>query len=194
MPTPVFIRAVLWLWLLFAVYAAHTQQLAERHPAAYPLLVVGLGAAFVVLGARLKLVRDWFNGFDLRALVLLSTTRFVGLYFLHLFTQGELPAQFAFVFGWSECLIAASALVVGAAPLKPALRRRVVGVWNIVGFVGLALLTVNLTQLALDDRAIHVLFAQLPLALLPTFLLPLLLATHVLIYRRIAKESDAERA
>jgi hypothetical protein len=188
MPTPVFIRAVLWLWLLTAVYLGHTHKLAGTHAATLPLLMVGLAGAFLLLG-RLKLVRDWFNGFDLRALVLLSTTRFVALYFLHLFTLGELPAQFAFVFGWSESLIAASALVVGAAPLKPALRHRVVGIWNIVGFIGLALLTFNLTSLALSDRAIHALLTQLPLVLLPAFLLPLLLATHVLIHRRLAREA-----
>lgn len=190
MPTPVFIRALLWLWLLAAVYAGHMQKLAGTSPLVLPALVLTLAAAFVFVGGRIKLVRDWFAAFDLRALVLLSTTRFVGLYFLHLFTRGEMPAAFAFVFGWSESLIAGSALVVGAAPLKPALRQRLVGIWNVVGLIGLALLTFNLTRLALDDAAVHDLFTQLPLSLLPTFLLPLLLATHVLIYRRLEKSPE----
>jgi len=185
MPTPVLIRALLWLWLLIALYLGHTEKLADVSAFVLPVLVLGLAAAFVFVGKRLKLVRDWFASFDLRALVLLSTTRFVGLYFLHLFTRGEMPARFAYVFGWSEALVAGSALVLGAAPLKPAFLARAVTIWNVVGCIELVLLTFNVMRLTAADPATHALFAQLPLSLWPTFLMPLLLATHILIYRRL---------
>lgn len=194
MATPLFIRGLLWLWLLAAVYLGHTQGLAHLPAWALPLLCVALAGAVIFLGDRIKLVREWFDGVELRALVLLSVTRFVGFYFLHLFARGELPAQFAFVSGWSENLIAASALVVAVAPFKAPLRRRVLAVWNVIGFVGLVLLTYNVTRLAGDDEAAAQLFGQLPLNLLPQFLLPLLLVTHFLIHRRLERENQSAAA
>lgn len=188
MPTPLFVRAAVWLWLLFAVYLANARALAGQPPYVFALCLL-VPAATVIAGYELlKPVRSWLDALDLRMLVFLHTTRFLAVFFLILHGRGELPGEFALPTAWGEIIIAAGALVLAVLPLARATHRRAVAVWNLVGFAGAVFGTVNAARVALGGDARMQVFTDLPFALLPTFLVPLILASHVVLFRRLQRE------
>jgi hypothetical protein len=126
---------------------------------------------------------------DLRAVVALHLTRFVGIYFLALFRRGELPFAFAVPGGWGDILVATLALLllsVGAP--RTGGRRLIYATWNLIGLVDLLFVVVTAARLGLTEPESMRALTRLPLSLLPTFLVPLLLASHLLIGVRLARD------
>ena len=154
-----------------------------------PIQVIIFALTGLILAAYAKVsgVRQWLDGIDLRALVLLHVTRFVGFYFLLLYNRGELPYAFAVPAGWGDNLTAALALVVSFAPMGARTRLRAINIWNMIGLADILLVVFSAARLGLSDPAQLRPFTHLPLALLPTFLVPLIIATHVIIHLRVRR-------
>ena len=186
MPVALVIRLVFWLWFGAAVAAGHFLVLQRIPPPAIPGIIFGL-TGLVLLGYfALRSVREWVDRLDLRTLVLLHLTRFVGIYFLVLFQRGELPRAFAVPGGIGDLAVATLALPVALAPLAEPQRLRAIFIWNVVGLADIALVLATAVRINLADPAqLHAL-TYLPLSLLPTFLVPLIIATHVIIFVRVA--------
>jgi hypothetical protein len=191
MSVSVLVRLFFWLWFAAAVALGHFRALERLPPAGIPLVVFGTAGALLYAYFRLPALRAWVDALDLRALVLLHVTRFVGIYFLVLHQRGDLPRAFAIPAGIGDIAVAAMALPVALAPLTHSGRRRVVTVWNVVGLVDILLVAATAARLNLADPAQMWTFRQLPLALLPTFLVPLIIATHVIIFVRLARTQRA---
>ena len=136
--------------------------------------------------------RRFVERVDLRALVLFHLTRFVGVYFLVLHARGELPWAFAVPGGWGDIAVAASALllVLRARPDCSAGRRAYV-VWNVVGLLDILGVVLTASRLALADPESMRALLRLPLSLLPTFVVPIVIATHLLMLRRLARAAPA---
>lgn len=191
MPTPLFVRAAAWLWLLYAVYLGHTRALAGAPTYAWALCIL-LPAALVVAACELiGMVREWIDALDLRMLVFLHTTRFLAVFYLVLHGRGQLPAEFAHTVGWGEIVVATGALVLGALSLPRTARLRAVGIWNVVGFATAVLGLVTAARVAFAGDARMNVFSDLPFSLAPTFILPLALASHVILYRRLQREEKS---
>jgi hypothetical protein len=187
MSAAILVRLLLWVWFGAAVYASHTLLLVRLPPLTLPALVLLLTVVALMAAFRIASVRAWVAALDLRALVLLHVTRFVGLVFLVLHQRGQLPAAFAVPAGFGDIVIALFALPVALAPLDPAQRQRIAYIWNIVGLIGELLVVATMFRLNATDPAQLRLLTHLPLSLLPTFLIPLLLATHVLLFVRLSR-------
>lgn len=186
-PTPPAIRLTLWCWLITALLVGHTQLLGAILGPAIPILVLSLTALVLAAYLRLGRVRAWVDGLDLRALVLLHVTRFVGLYFLLLHQRGELPAAFAVPAGWGDILVATGALAVAFAPLSERARLRAISLWNVVGLADILFVVATAGRLVTADPGQMTAFTRLPLSLLPTFLVPLIIATHLILYLRVRR-------
>ena len=180
-------RLVIWVWFGVAVTAGYQGLLRQTAAVTVPLLVVGLSAFAVYAYFRFRLVRAWLDGMELRSLVLLHLTRFVGIYFLFLHQRGELPGAFAVPAGFGDIFVATFVLPVVFAPLGDAERLRVISIWNVVGFVDILLVIFTAARLNLADPEQMEPFTRLPLSLLPTFLVPLLIASHVILFVRVAR-------
>lgn len=193
-PTPLSIRIVVWLWLITALYAGQQGWLRALPAPALVGMIGLLTAAVLAAHAKLAGLRRWVEALDLRALVLLHTTRFVGVYFLLLHQRGELPGAFAVPAGWGDIVVATGALLVSFLPLSPVNRHHALSTWNVLGLIDLLLVVSTAARLELaQPGAMHAL-RHLPLSLLPTFLVPLLLATHVMIFQRLRREPAADAA
>jgi hypothetical protein len=60
-------------------------------------------------------------------------------------------------------------------------------IWNTLGFVDIILVVFSALRFGLRDwQSMHAL-RELPLSLLPTFLVPLIIASHILIFVRLAR-------
>lgn len=186
-PFPVALRALGLLWLFCVLAVGKLQLLAQVPAPVIPAIVLGLTGLLLLAYRTSDQLRPWVDGLDLRALVALHLTRFVGLYFLYLESHDRVPPVF-FDAGVGDIVVAVLALGVILAPLTPAVRLRAITIWNVIGLVDILYVVANAGHLAFTAPASMGEFMQLPLSLLPTFLVPLIIATHVVIFIRISRE------
>lgn len=175
------------VWLLAALGLGATGRVASWRPPVPQLVLVGLTVLLLMAFVALPRFRRWLLALDLRWLVALHLTRFVGLYFLFIYYRdGGLPRAFAVPGGWGDIIVAtlALALLVAVGNLEP--RRGLVGLWNTLGLIDILFVVATASRLALADPDSMNALLSLPLSLLPTFLVPLLIADHVVVFWRIA--------
>jgi hypothetical protein len=178
---------MLTAWLVLALAAGASGRMASLRPPAPQLVLAALTIALIVLERQAGWLRAWVAAVDVRVLVGLHLTRFVGIAFLLLGQRGELPAAFAVPAGWGDLVVASLAgllLLGGVAPGGGG--RRLYQVWNGLGVLDLVFVVLTATRLSLaDPESMRALF-RMPLSLVPTFLVPLLLASHLWIWRRLS--------
>jgi len=186
-------RTVLLLglgWLLVATGLGAAGIVRTLRPPAAPLVVFGLTVVVLAAGWLLVGFRAWLSAIDERWLVGLHLTRFVGAYFLYLYGQGQLPYAFAVPGGWGDIAVASlAAILLVAGPPRDARRRWAYIVWNLFGLADILYVVVTAARLATADPESMVALLRLPLSLLPTFLVPLIVASHVVLGVRLARQS-----
>lgn len=182
-------RTVLFLvWFAAAAALSATGTLAALEPPVPQLLIGGLTALLLLAGAFLPGFRHWRAGINLRQLVALHITRFVGIWFLVLASRGTLPAAWAVPAGWGD--IAVATLAVGLVLFVPDLTARPVVLigWNLLGLADLLFVIITASRTALaDPDALRGLFA-FPTGVIPVFLVPILLASHLWLFARLRPE------
>ena len=177
------------LWLAGATAAAAFGYTQSLRPPAPQVIVGALTLLSLVSVAVLAPVRRWARAVDLRVLVALHLTRLLaGAYFLVLYRRGELPYAFAVPGGVGDMLVAllALGLLVGLTPDTRG-GRRFYSAWNLVGLVDILFVVVTATRVGIADPAALQPLLELPLSLLPTWLVPLIIASHALIVWRLAR-------
>ena len=175
------------VWLLAAAGLGASGLLRHARPPLPQIVIVALTIVLLVLFRGQSAFRRWALAVDIRALVLIHSTRFLaGVYFLVLYGRGELPYAFAVPGGWGDIAVGGAAVVVCLA-IRPAARggRRAILAWNVFGLVDIALVIATATQLGMADPDAMRALLRLPLCLLPTFLVPIIIATHIIIFARL---------
>ena len=159
--------------------------------------IVWTSTALALLACwKVPTLKRWAVKVELRWLVFLHLTRFVGFYFFFLCSQGELPFAFATPAGWGDIIVATLAVLLLA--LSDARSRSILVIWNTIGLTDIVFVIILALRLGLEDwKSMHAL-REFPLSLLPTFLVPLIIVSHVLIFFRAAtlknKPSSTGRA
>jgi hypothetical protein len=125
---------------------------------------------------------------DLRWLVLLHLTRlFAGAYFLVLCQRSQLPCAFATPAGWGDIVIGILAVAVASAMRPTQFAKTFLLSWNTLGLIDIVFVVSSALRFGLKDwQSMHAL-RELPLSLLPTFLVPLIIASHALIFVRLVR-------
>jgi len=179
------VTLVLFAWLCFAVGLG-----GWFHNASAPAVAATVWTlTLLVLLACWKVapIRVWALRVDLRWLVLFHVTRlFAGIYFLTLCQRGQLSCEFATPAGWGDIITAVLALaVVGAVRTKIA--KTLLFIWNTIGLIDIIFVVFSALRFGLKDwQSMHAL-RELPLSLLPTLLVPLIIASHILIFVRLIR-------
>jgi hypothetical protein len=175
------------IWFVLAALAGATGLLV-RAPFPLPqLTIVALVVLTISVATGRSRVRAWIDGLSLRALMAIHGVRFVGIVFLMLAARGELAQVFADRAGWGDIATAAVALaLVGLGdPVTPG-RRALIHVWNVFGFLDLLIAVGTATWVTLRGITPGVTpLLSLPLSVVPLFFVPILMAGHVIIYRRL---------
>jgi len=118
-------------------------------------------------------------------LIRLHGWRLVGVFFLDLMLQGRMPALWALPAGIGDILIGATAPWIARHIDTPRGRRRAI-VWNLLGMadlvvaIGLGIMTNPGPAQVFHTTPTSELVTRFPLALVPTFLVPLALTLHVI--------------
>jgi hypothetical protein len=186
MPTSRVVRLVFWLWFAAAFIAGWQLVLQRLPPLAGPAIVFGLTALLLSAYFRIATLRTWVDALDPRSLVTLHLTRFIGGYFIVLYRRGDLPYEFAVPGGAGDIIVATLALALVVVPLAEGQLNRAIYIWNIVGLVDIMLVVASVIRLNLADPSQLRALTYLPLSLLPTFLVPLIIATHVVLFARLS--------
>ena len=71
-------------------------------------------------------------------------------------------------------------------------RRAAYLAWNVYGFLDLLFVVLTAGRLGLADPASMAELLELPLSLLPTFLVPILLATHLILGARLLRPTPGQ--
>ncbi len=178
------IALIVWF---FAAYAlGDSGRLTLLEPPGPQVIIAVLTALLLVNSAMLPGFRSWLASLELRRLVAVHLARFVGIYFLVLYGRGQLPYDFAVKGGWGDILTATGAVALLVVPGLIA-RPAAVLAWNLFGFLDILFVVATATRLGTADPSSLRALLRLPLSLLPTFLVPLIIATHVWIFARLWK-------
>jgi len=179
------VTLVLLGWLCFAVGLAGWFQNASA--LAVAATVWTLTALILFACWKVRTIRACVLNIDLRWLVLLHLTRlFAGAYFLVLCQSSQLPCAFARPAGWGDIVVAVLALAVVGA-MRTQFAKTFLLSWNTLGLIDIVFVVSSALRFGLKDwQSMHAL-RELPLSLLPTFLVPLIIASQVFIFVRLIR-------
>lgn len=148
------------------------------------LAAAGLGSARANAALR---------AFPLAPLVAANAVRVLGVFFVLLYADGRLPAPFAPAAGWGDILIGLTALPVAAAVREERAGWRSLALaWNTLGLLDLVD-AIGLGITSADGSPVRIFFGEpssaimggLPWLLIPAFLVPLLMVTHLAVFHRL---------
>jgi hypothetical protein len=176
--------------IILAAWAAATALLARRgfflqtDPDSLPPIGIALSLVLLVLAVcllaspslRLLLTNQ-------RNLILLNLWRLVGVVFLMLMGSGQMPALWALPAGIGDVIVGTAAPWIARDVETPQGRRRAIifnlfGMADLVVAVGLGIMTSPGPAQVFQTTPTSELVTQFPLALVPTFLVPLAFVLH----------------
>jgi hypothetical protein len=177
---PAFLRG----WLIVALLVGYSGVLA-RLPVPPPFLAVALTILLLLALRTSRAIQAGARQVSARSILAFHAIRLpIGAYFLVLENKGLLPAAFAIPAGWGDIAVGATAILVAVwcCPVTTRRRRTVLLLWNVGGLLDILGVLGNGARLFMSDPAIAAPFTGLPLSLLPTFVVPLVIVTHLLLF------------
>ena len=174
------------IWFLIALIIGAYSLLATIPPPIPQLILFSLVLALLIIFWKSESFQNICFDLDIRVLLSIHLSRFVGIYFLILHSKGELPYAFAVPGGFGDIAVAITALLVSIfSPTKGGLGFIIYFAWNILGLIDILYVVKTAARLAIADPQSMIALTELPLSLLPTFLVPIIIFTHVLIFVRL---------
>lgn len=184
-------RVILGLWFCLALIVGMSGRFRVVSAPIVAGTVWTLTALALLICGIWPAIRRWAAIVDLRWLIALHLTRFVGFYFLFLYQQDRLPEGFAVPAGLGDIVVAFTA---GVILIVPKLRNSgtVVFLWDAFGLIDIVFVVFSALRFGLNDSQSMAPLRELPLSLLPTFLVPLIIVSHVLIFVRLARRDSIQ--
>jgi hypothetical protein len=177
------------VWLAGAITLGASGAFAELPLPGPQIIVLALTIVAIVVSTRVPGVRAWVDSIPMGQLVGIHAVRFIGAVFLVLAARGAMSPIFAEPAGWGDVVaaIGAVALAVSGAPRTSA-HRSTYFAWNTFGVLDLVVAVGAATFVVVSGEIPGMEpITRLPLVIVPTFLVPLLFASHVAIYRRLRR-------
>ena len=149
-----------------------------------PPVFVGLGVLLMLLFVVfVPGFAAWMKTVDIRWVLGFHLVRFVGIYFLILASQGRLDDYFAKTAGIGDIITATGAVALIFIPiLREGLGLKI---WNAFGFADILFVVFNAARVVRSAPERFTEFFHLPLGLLPTFMVRVIVVSHVVILFRL---------
>jgi hypothetical protein len=167
------------IWFAVAIVAGATNHVTLLRPPWLQVMLAALTIVLIMLGFVWGALHDWIASVDLSTLIGLHLIRFVaGVGFLVAGRAGTLPPGFAFPAGWGDIGVA---LIAGLLLLSGGVKNE-----RTLGLADLLFVVATAARFALADAHSMHRMLHLPFSILPTFVVPILLASHFWIFRRLS--------
>jgi hypothetical protein len=178
------VRLVVFAWLAAAAVVGATGIL--RHsPVPPPAIAVALTIAALLVVRLSGGAREGVQKIGPGPLVLFHVVRIAaGAYFLVLGARGVIPREFTTPAGWGDILVGVAAIwvLLRCLPVRTSWQRGAFYLWNVAGLLDILAVIGNAIRLYVRDPAFVEPFMSLPLAILPTFVVPVVIVSHVLLF------------
>jgi hypothetical protein len=181
--------ATLALWVAIAGYLAASGALAQGPTTPVPWIgpTIAVALALALLGLRMA------GRLDLAALTLGQTFRVIGGLFVVLMLLGTLPAVFAIPAGLGDVAVGLTAPVIARrlrrGDVRGARTFHVMGIVDLVVALSTGILAAPGPYQVFTGPASTAAMTAIPLALIPTVLVPLSIAVHVTVLRRLSQHA-----
>jgi len=108
-------------------------------------------------------------------------------------SRGVLPREFTTPAGWGDILVGIAALwvLLRCVPVRSSWQRIAFLVWNVAGLLDILGVVGNAVRLYVRNPSFVDPFMSLPLAILPTFVVPIVIVSHVLLFAWVRRKPDA---
>jgi len=180
---------VLTLWGLAALALSFSGFVSPAHPIRVPLSILGGTAAVLLAWWRLPSAHAFFASVGLRAYLAPHVLRaIVGAGFLVEYSRGMLPEEFALRAGVGDLIAGVLAALALFIPAQAPWRRKALWLVNAVGLVDILIVLVTAQRIIFfGDPASMKTFNHAPWPMIPVFLVPLVISTHILLFWRLAR-------
>jgi len=179
-----FLTAML-VWLVLACIVGASGLVARLTPPLPQALIGVLTLGLVLTGALHPGLHAWLRTVNLRGFVAFHLTRFVGVVFLMMYAQGQLVGEFALTAGWGDIIAASWALLIVAFLRDPESRPWLLMLWNAFGLADILTVVVTAVRIAMSTPEDILPLLRFPMSLVPTFVVPVVIASHVLVFVRL---------
>lgn len=188
--------AVSLVWLIAMVALGAAGVFEPLRPPAPQAILITLTALTLLATVVIAPLRRWTRTVDPRVLVVLHLTRVLaGGWFLVLYQRGELPYAFAVPGGIGDIVVGGLALLLLAEIVPSAGRgRRLYAIWNVLGLADILFVVATATRIAVGDPGALAPLLRLPLSVLPTWLVPLIIASHIVLAVRWSRPREPNAA
>jgi len=175
------------LWFVLACALGASGRLSAITPPWPQVMIGAITLAIVLTGALHPGLRAWLAHVNLRGFVAFHVTRFIGIAFLVLSARGELSRAWAIPAGWGDIVVALGALLIALIMRDPQARPALLGFWNVLGFADIVLVVVTAARTGLGDPSRMAPLFRFPMSLVPTFIVPFVIASHLLVFWRLGR-------
>lgn len=190
--TPARTRSVLLgtaVWFVIALILSVAGAPQKLTPPAPQIVILLLTIALIAFGRLYSPLRAWIVSVDIRALAGLHVTRaLAGTAFLWAASRGTMSPGFANAAGYGDILVAILALllIVLISPEQKVAPLLYV-IWNTLGLIDIMYVVVTAARIALADPPAMAQLLRAPFAVIPLFLVPIVIASHVWIFERLLR-------
>jgi hypothetical protein len=197
------IAASLAAWFVVVVILAATRALYYTNPLGTNGIGVGVAVLLPVVilclvVMRSERLRRMLETVPLSLLIGVNFIRVLGVLFLLLHASGQLPAPFAPSAGWGDIIAGVAAVPVAwLAQRQGRDARPIILAWNIFGIadllnaIGMGVTSSPGPLQVFGGVPGAAMMATLPWLLIPAFLVPLLICTHLAVFWRLLRREHA---
>ena len=179
-------------WLGIAIITGATGQMTRLPSPGPQLLIIALAVLTVTATLRIPRLRALVDGADLRIIAAPHLLRLVGFVFLIYAARGELNPLFARNAGVGDIIAALLLLpLLFVGPPRTRVQRNLWLAWSVLGLADFAIVLGTARYVAAHYPGSLAALFQLPLAVVPLFAVPLLIASHLTIIRRLLQQPVA---
>ena len=178
------VRLVVFIWLGVAFVVGATGALRQS-PIPPPGIAVALTIAALLVIRLFPRARAGVQNVGPGPFVLFHLVRIAaGAYFLVLGARGVLPREFTTPAGLGDIVVGIGALwvLMRCLPVRTRWQQVALLVWNVVGLLDILGVLGNAVRLYARNPSFVDPFMSLPLAILPTFVVPIVIVSHVLLF------------
>ena len=154
-----------------------------------PIIIWAPVVTFLAAVVSFQRLRPWILSIDLRWLITFHIVRApIGSAFLVMEATGHLPPEFALKAGIGDIVIGVTAIVaIVCVPLRSKLRIRALLTWNILGLADILMVFVLAQRLLFfgDDPKALVELTRFPTLVVPMFIVPMVIITHLVVFAHL---------